>query len=170
VGNFEAGERGHARSRSGLLYDNFRYEVRPAGAGDGGSGIEGGGLSGSKSRSTSGSNDTSKSRKRVALIERFAGSERVIGYLEGWRATALQELDRHFADKDGRERGFRLFLALKSLRTVDARRGPDLFEALRRMTLEETIFWVWQYHSYGERAIGAMKHIHMNLSADARKW
>ncbi|MGF3499631.1 MAG: hypothetical protein ACQXXL_08465, partial [Candidatus Methanosuratincola sp.] len=146
------------RAKNRLLYDNFRYEVRPVP------------LNAARrcKGDDAGEDCRSGCKKRVALIEIFAGSESVIGCLEGWRGAALEELDRYFLDKDGRERGFRLFLALKSLRTVDARRGPELFDVLRRLTLEETIFWVWQYHSYGERAIGAMKHIHMNMHTRAR--
>lgn len=134
VGLNTEGKQKLAQSRgTRLLYDNLRYEVRSFG----------------------------KDGKKVALIERFLGEERVVGAVGSWRMAALQELDRHFSDRDGRERGFRLFLAAKMLTTVEARRGHKAFEALKRLTLEETIFWVWQYHSYGERAIGAMKHIHL---------
>lgn len=158
----------------GPLYDNFRYEVRDAvRAKIDIRGRSAGGGSGFRRETALGSEpdrNATSGRLRVALVERFAGTERVVGYAEGWRAAALKMIDEHFAEKGGRERGFRLFLALKSLRTVDARRGAEMLDALKKMTLEETIFWVWQYHSYGDRAIGAMKHIHMSESARRRKF
>ena len=127
------GTRAHGPgSRSRLLYDNFRYSVK------------------------------FNSNKNVAvLVESFTGQEHIVGRVGGWRAAALAELDRYFADRDGRERGYRLFLAVKLLPTVEPSKGYRALSALKALTLEETIFWVWQYHSYGNSAIGALKHIHM---------
>jgi len=33
-------------------------------------------------------------------------------------------------------------------------------QVMKELTLEESIFWVWQYHSYGIKAINALKYIH----------
>ncbi|RWX74208.1 MAG: hypothetical protein Metus_0233 [Candidatus Methanosuratincola subterraneus] len=115
-----------------LLYDNFRYTVK-----------------------------IDRARKRAVLVESFMGQDNAIGRVGGWRAMALAELDRHFSGRDNRERGYRLFLAAKLLPEVGASRACKALSVLKRLTLEETIFWVWQYHSYGARAIGALKHIHM---------
>lgn len=99
----------------------------------------------------------------VKLLECFLGSETVIGQVSGWKKVLFSEIARLFEEKDEREKGYRLFLALNVLRSIDDRRkiGPFL-KTMNKITLEETIFWVWQYHSYGRAAINALKCIHVN--------
>lgn len=100
-------------------------------------------------------------KARCVLIESFLGKESIVGSVEGWRINALLDVDRHFSESDNRERGYRLFLAVKLLQTVNQPKAWAAIEVLKGLTLEETIFWVWQYHSYGNRALGALKHIHL---------
>jgi len=113
------------------LYDNFRYSL-----------IE-----------------TPKSLK---LVESYIGNEANIGQVRAWKRLMLSEIDRFFGGKDERERGYRLFLAVKALnRLKDATKASMFMRVMRELTLEETIFWVWQYHSYGNRAINAFNCIHL---------
>jgi len=107
--------------------------------------------------------------RRVKLLESFLGTETVMGQVSGWKRSLFTEIARVFQDKDERERGYRLFLALNVLRCIDNRRKASSFlKAMNEMTLEETIFWVWQYHSYGRAAINALKCIHINLRGKQR--
>lgn len=102
--------------------------------------------------------------QRVKLLESFLGTETVMGQVSGWKRSLFIEIARFFQDKDEREKGYRLFLALNVLRCIDDRRKMGSFlKAMYEITLEETIFWVWQYHSYGKAAINALKCIHINL-------
>ena len=97
------------------------------------------------------------------LIETFIGNEFTVGVVLGWKRRLLTLVDEYFQDCDNRERGYRLFLAIKVLNEL---RSPDkiprYMELMKRLTLEETIFWVWQYNSYGSRAIIAFKTIHIH--------
>jgi hypothetical protein len=97
------------------------------------------------------------------LLECFLGTETVIGQVGGWRIRILREIARGLEGKDERERGYRLFLALNLLKSIDDTRKVGIFwRAMNEITLEETIFWVWQYHSYGKAALNAFNCIHMN--------
>ena len=116
---------------STVLYDNFRYSLR----------------------------ETPKSLK---LVENFIGNEATIGQVRAWKRHILSEIDRWFIGKDERERGYRLFLAVKALnRLKDATKASVFVRVMRELTLEETIFWVWQYHSHGNKAINAFNCIHL---------
>ena len=116
---------------STTLYDNFRYSL-----------IE-----------------TPKSLK---LVESYIGNEANIGQVRAWKRHMLSEIDRFFVGKDERERGYRLFLAVKALnRLRDATKASMFMRVMRELTLEETIFWVWQYHSHGNKAINAFNCIHL---------
>jgi hypothetical protein len=107
---------------------------------------------------------------RVKLLESFLGTETVMGQVSGWKRSLFTEVARVFQEKDERERGYRLFLALNVLRCIDDRRKMSSFlKAMNEMTLEETIFWVWQYHSYGRAAINALKCIHLNSRGIRRR-
>lgn len=117
---------------STALYDNFRYSI-----------IE-----------------TPKSLK---LIENFIGNEAEIGQVRSWKRHMLAEIDRCFEGKDERERGYRLFFTVKALnRLKDAAKAPTFMRVMRELTLEEVIFWVWQYHSHGNKAINAFNCIHLS--------
>ena len=97
------------------------------------------------------------------LLECFLGTETVIGQVGGWRRKKLTEIARLLDGKDERERGYRLFLALNLLKRIDNTRKVGAFwRAMNEITLEEAIFWVWQYHSYGKVALNAFNCIHIN--------
>lgn len=116
---------------STALYDNFRYRL-----------IE--------------------TPKSIKLIEAFIGNDAEIGQVRAWKRHVLAETDRFFGGKDERERGYRLFLAVKALnRLKDVAKVPLFMRVMRELTLEETIFWVWQYHSHGNKAINAFNCIHL---------
>jgi len=96
-------------------------------------------------------------------LECFLGTETVIGQVGGWRRKKLTEIARLLDGKDERERGYRLFLALNLLKRIDNTRKVGAFwRAMNEITLEEAIFWVWQYHSYGKVALNAFNCIHIN--------
>ena len=117
---------------STALYDNFRYRL-----------IE--------------------TPKTLKLIESFIGNEAEIGRVGAWRRHMLAEIDRWFIGKDERERGYRLFLTVKTLnRLKDTAKAPIFMRVMRELTLEEAIFWVWQYHSHGNKAINAFNCIHLS--------
>jgi len=116
---------------STILYDNFRYSLV----------------------------ETPKSLK---LVESYIGNEAEIGQVRAWKRHMLSEIDRFFRGKDERERGYRLFLAVKALnRLKDATKASMFMRVMRELTLEEAIFWVWQYHSHGNKAINAFNCIHL---------
>jgi len=116
---------------STTLYDNFRYSL-----------IE-----------------TPKSLK---LVESYIGNEATIGQVRAWKRHILSEMDRCFGGKDERERGYRLFLTVKALnRLKDTTKAPIFMRVMRELTIEEAIFWVWQYHSHGNKAINAFNCIHI---------
>lgn len=117
---------------STTLYDNFRYSL-----------IE-----------------TPKSLK---LVESYIGNDAKIGQVRAWKRHILSEIDRCFVGNDERERGYRLFLAVKALnRLKDAAKAPMFMRVMRELTLEEAIFWVWQYHSHGNKAINAFNCIYLS--------
>ena len=100
--------------------------------------------------------------KSLKLVESFTGNEATIGQVRVWKKHILAEIDRYFGDKDERERGYRLFLAVKALnRLKDVAKAPMFMRVMRELTLEEAIFWVWQYHSHGNKAINAFNCIHL---------
>ena len=116
---------------STVLFDNFRYSLR-------------------------------ETPKTLHLVESFIGNEATIGQVRVWRRYMLSEIDRFFGGKDERERGDRLFLAMKTLnRLKDVTKAPIFMRVMRELTLEEAIFWVWQYHSHGNKAINAFNCIHL---------
>jgi len=97
------------------------------------------------------------------LTETFIGSECTVGEVRGWKRRLLTSVDEHFRDRDNRERGYRLFLAIKVLNELRLpTKTPRYMELMKRLTLEEVIFWVWQYNSYGSRAIIAFKTMHIH--------
>ena len=119
---------------STALYDNFRYNL-----------IE--------------------TPKTLKLVENFIGNEATIGQVRAWKRYMLSEIDRCFEGKDERERGYRLFLAVKALnRLKDMAKIPMFMRVMRELTLEEAIFWVWQYHSHGNKAINAFNCIHLEYA------
>ena len=118
--------------QSTAVYDNFRYRLE-------------------------------NTPQTIRLVEMFLGNEAVVGEVRGWKTHLLRHVDDCFKDKDERERGYRLFLAVKVLNKIrEPRKTSAYLKAMKELTLEETIFWVWQHHSYNGRAINAFKCIHLN--------
>ncbi len=100
--------------------------------------------------------------KSVKLVEVFIGKETVIGQVRSWKVYVLKNIADYYSDKDEREKGYRLFLTIKALNGLrNGAKVPRFVEVMKRLTLEETIFWVWQYHGHGRRAINAFNCIHM---------
>lgn len=100
--------------------------------------------------------------KTIKLIEVFIGNEAEIGQVRSWKTYVLKNINKTFEDKDERERGYRLFLVVKALnRLKNGPKVPRFIKVMRELTLEETIFWVWQYHSHGKKAINAFNCIHL---------
>lgn len=100
--------------------------------------------------------------KSVKLVEVFIGKETVIGQVRSWKVFVLNNISEFFKDRDEREKGYRLFLVIKALNSLrDGAKVPRFVKVMKEITLEETIFWVWQYHSHGRRAINAFNCIHM---------
>jgi hypothetical protein len=97
------------------------------------------------------------------LIETFIGEERRVGEVRGWRRNLLNLVDKHYQKQDNRERGYRLYLATKVLNGLRLPgKSTRYLELMKQLTLEEVIFWVWQYNSYGKKAITAFKTIHIH--------
>lgn len=97
------------------------------------------------------------------LVENHIGDESVVGEVRGWKRTLLSRIDAHFKDSDNRERGYRLYLGIKILKELTSSRASRAYlDLMKGLTLEEVIFWVWQYNTYGKRA--AMGFIAMHLS------
>jgi hypothetical protein len=106
----------------------------------------------------------------VKLIETFLNSEKIIGQARNWKKKVFLQFALSQPETDERQKGYRLFLALKVL--AEVKETKDVYTFLRVMnelTLEEVIFWVWQYHSYGKCAIAALKKIHFHSSGRRRK-
>lgn len=100
--------------------------------------------------------------KTIKLIEIFIGNEAIIGQVRSWKTEVLKNISKTFDEKDERERGYRLFLTVKVLnRLRNGSKIPIFLKVMRELTLEETIFWVWQYHSHGRKAINAFNCIHL---------
>lgn len=100
--------------------------------------------------------------KTIKLIEIFIGNESEIGQVRSWKTYVLKNISKTFEDKDEREKGYRLFLVIKALNSLrNGAKVPRFIKVMRELTLEETIFWVWQYHSHGRRAINAFNCIHL---------
>ena len=100
--------------------------------------------------------------KTIKLIEIFIGNEAEIGQVRSWKTYVLKNISKTFEDKDEREKGYRLFLMIKALnRLKNGPKIPLFIKVMRELTLEETIFWVWQYHSHGKKAISAFNCIHL---------
>lgn len=100
--------------------------------------------------------------KTIKLIEIFIGNEAEIGQVRSWKTYVLKNISKTFEDKDEREKGYRLFFTIKALNRL--RNGPKVplfMKVMREISLEETIFWVWQYHSHGKKAISAFNCIHL---------
>ena len=101
--------------------------------------------------------------KSVKLVEVFIGNEIVIGQVRSWKVFVLKNISNFYMDKDEREKGYRLFLVIKALNSLrNGAKVPRFIKIMKEITLEETIFWVWQYHSHGRRAINAFNSIHMS--------
>ena len=116
---------------STILYDNFKYTLK-------------------------------ETPKTLKLIESFIGNEATIGQVRVWRRHVLLKINQLSRGKDERERGYRLFLAVKTLnRLKNVTKAPMFMRVMRELTLEEAIFWVWQYHSHGNKAINAFNCIHL---------
>lgn len=104
-----------------------------------------------------------KSGRYIQLVEYCHDTEIVVGQVSGWRGQLFSELVQMYEGKNEREKGYRLFLALALLKRIKDRKKLGIFaRAIVNITLEETIFWVWQYHSYGTIALTAFKCIHIN--------
>ena len=101
--------------------------------------------------------------KTVKLIEVFIGKETVIGEVRSWKVFVLKNISEFFMDRDEREKGYRFFLVIKALNGLrNGAKVPRFVKVMKEITLEETIFWVWQYHSHERRAINAFNNIHMS--------
>ncbi len=101
--------------------------------------------------------------KTLRLVEVFLGDEAVIGEVRGWKRNIIRIINKWFNDKDERERGYRLFLAIKVLNKInESHKTNKYLQVMKELTLEESIFWVWQYHSYNDKAVNAFRCIHMN--------
>ena len=100
--------------------------------------------------------------KSVKLVEVFIGKETVIGQVRFWKVFVLNNISEFFKDRDEREKGYRFFLVIKALNSLrDGAKVPRFVKVMKEITLEETIFWVWQFHSHGRSAINAFNCIHM---------
>lgn len=105
----------------------------------------------------------SETEHTTRLEENFLGNIHVLGEVRGWKRRMIRFLDRHFEDADNRERGNRLFLAIKLLNDLKSpKKSVSYLDLMKRLTLEETIFWVWQFNSYGARAIAGIKAMHLS--------
>ena len=114
----------------GILYKNFSYKIK-------------------------------KTKKSVQLIEVFLGNEAIIGKVVGWKTIIFSKIDEWYKDKDERERGYRLFFAIKILNNMNNNSSThDFLLSMKEISLEEVIFWVWQYSIYNDRAVKAFKTIH----------
>jgi hypothetical protein len=101
--------------------------------------------------------------KTTRLIEVFLGDEVIVGEVRSWKRELIRIIEKWFSEKDERERGYRLFLALKVLNNLtQPNKTNQYLQVMRELSLEESIFWVWQYHSYYNKAIHAFKYIHLN--------
>jgi len=101
--------------------------------------------------------------KTTRLIEVFLGDEVIVGEVRNWKRELIRKIDKWFSEKDERERGYRLFLALKILNKLSKPYKTNHYlQVMKELTLEESIFWVWQFHSYKSKAINAFKCIHLN--------
>lgn len=101
--------------------------------------------------------------KTLRLVEVFLGDEAIIGEVRDWKRDLINRVDQWFSDKDERERGYRLFLAFKVLNKISKPRKTHRYlQVMKDLTLEEAIFWVWQYHAYKGKAVNAFKAIHLN--------
>ena len=117
--------------QSTAVYDNFRYRLE-------------------------------RTPKTIRLVEMFLGNEAVVGEVRGWKTHLFRHVNDWFKEKDERERGYRLFLAVKVLNKIrEPRKTSAYLRAMKGLTLEEAIFWVWQYHSYNRKAITAFNCIHL---------
>jgi len=104
-----------------------------------------------------------KTKHSLQLIENFISNEIIIGRVFHWKAMLLLKINEWYQDKDERERGYRLFFAIKVLNSMSQSSSIHNFlRSMKEITLEEVIFWVWQYSIYGKKAIGAYNFIHMN--------
>jgi hypothetical protein len=102
----------------------------------------------------------------VMLVETFLNYEKIIGHARSWKKKVFLQFAHSLLETDERQKGYRLFLALKLLGEVKETRNAYTFlRVMNELTLEEVIFWVWQYHSYGKCAIAALKKIHFNPSS-----
>lgn len=111
-----------------------------------------------------------KKGQTVSLSESFQGHEIIVGKVFGWRAKVFDEFAESLSNRDEREKGYRLFLTLQVLKTLRAKRKTNHFlRAVTELSLEEVIFWVWQFHSYGKLALNAFNCIHMNKNQRLRK-
>jgi hypothetical protein len=100
----------------------------------------------------------------LKLNESFIGKGTTIGCVKTWKKKLISRLAQSFDVCDEKEKGYRLFLAFKLLNEIKSPRKADYFLiTMKKLTYEETVFWVWQYHSYGKNAISALKCIHINF-------
>lgn len=114
------------------LYQNFKYQI----------------------------NETPSS---LQLVESYVGQKKKVGSVRNWKRALFRKIVDCPAECDDREKGYRLFLAIKILNQMRNTRKASMFlAAMNSLTLEETIFWVWQYHSHGRVAINAFNCIHIN--------
>lgn len=120
------------RVQNTAVYDNFRYRLE-------------------------------ETPKTLRLVEIFLGNEVIVGEVRRWKRPPLQLVGEWLKEKDERERGYRLFLAVKVLNKIHKPRKVDAYvRVMKELTLEEAIFWVWQYHTYNGKAVNAFKCIHLN--------
>lgn len=111
-----------------------------------------------------------KKGQTVSLSESFQGHEVIVGKVFGWRANVFEEFAESLANRDEREKGYRLFLTLQVLKTLRVRRKTNHFlRAVTELSLEEVIFWVWQFHSYGKLALNAFKCIHLTSKKRSKR-
>ncbi len=111
-----------------------------------------------------------KKGQTVSLSESFQGHEVIVGKVSGWRAKVFDEFAESLVNSDERERGYRLFLTLQLLKCLKTRRKTNhLFRAITGLSLEEVIFWVWQFHSYGNSALNAFNCIHMRSTSRRKR-
>ncbi len=111
-----------------------------------------------------------RTAQTVRLVQHFLSEQNVMGAVRDWRVPLLEAVERASRDRNERERGYRLRLALKVLNSLRSpQEAPRFLEAMRRITLEEAIFWNWQYNTYGRDAIRAFKTIHMRSRRNMRR-
>ena len=102
------------------------------------------------------------SNKSVQLFEVFLGNEILIGRVYGWKSTLFKQVISWYTNINEREKGYRFYLAIKLLNTMNKKSSVyHYLKIMKEITLEEVIFWVWQYSIYNKKSLKGFMRIHM---------